>query len=179
MATNIDILKCSADYDKFYYIEYEGAIRQCRLLATEGTGRQAYYILEIAGIGIKKIKPKDGHQSNWWNTSTVESVLAESPELLSKRKFINDQYGSTCNAYNSAFVAPFLPNYSVCGCGGGIHFWKWNGIRPELYNVEGSIRWRIDRKGFHCNLNDQPEERYSSKKKCEEAHKNDLKFIKF
>ena len=85
MAANINILKCSADYNKIYYIEYEGAIRQCRLLATEGTDEQAYYVLEIAGIGTRKIEPKDKDTQSWWYSSTVESVLAKSPKHLSNK----------------------------------------------------------------------------------------------
>lgn len=179
MAANINILKCSADYNKIYYIEYEGAIRQCRLLATEGTDRQAYYVLEIAGIGIRKIEPKDKDTQSWWYSSTIESVLAKSPKHLSNKKYLKDKYGSTNNSYNSPFVSPLLPNYSVCDCEAGIHYWKWNGIRPELNSVEGSVNWRIDSKGFHCSLNDHPEERYSTKIRCEDAHKNDYKIIKF
>lgn len=179
MEANIDILKCSADFDKVYYIEFEGAIRQCKLLATEGTGKQAYYVLDIAGIGTRKVMPKKGHGSNWWYTSTIESILAESPEHISKRLYIKDQYGSTCNAFNSSFMEPFFPNYNVCGDGGGIYFWKWNGIRPELFKVTGDISWRMDRKGFHCILNDQTEGRFSRKKKCEEAYQKEMIIIKF
>ena len=146
MNLNIDILKSSAKYGKIYYIAYDGEIRQCKLIATAGKNRNAYYVLNIAGRGIRHIMPKTC-SDNWWQTSLIESVMAASPEDLIKGKFLKDCYGSTCNAFNSRFIEPFFPDYLVCCSGGGIHCWKWNGLQPQLYTVTGSAEWRIDEKG--------------------------------
>lgn len=179
MAADIDILQSTAKFGSKYYIEYEGAIRECILIATEGNGRQCWYLLQIAGIGTVRIEPKKrSSKTDYWYTSKIDSVLAESPEDISKQKYLLDWYGSTCNAYNSKFIAPFFPNYSVCGCGGGIHFWKWDGIRPELYEITQPCAWRIDENGFSCRLNDHTEGRYASSKQCMEAN-NKLNVVTF
>lgn len=149
---DIDVLKCNADFDKIYYIEYAGAVRQCKLIGTAGVGRRAWYILNVAGAGEVKIEPYE--DSSWWYSSKRRSILAETAEDVSRGKFIEDSYGSTFNGYNYGFIKDFFPNYNVCGCGGGIGFWRWNGIRPTYYSVCGEYSWHIDRDGFHCSLND-------------------------
>lgn len=177
MAANMHILKCTAEYGKVYYIEF-GGVRQCRLVATESDGTTEYYVLDIAGLGIRHVCPKSkGLSTNWWHTSQIDSVLAETPEDLSRRRFLKDWYGSTANAYNSRFIEPFFPNYSVCGCGGGIHFWTWNGTRPELQSVSSPCAWRINQEGFHCVLNENTEGRFRSEKECR-AH-NQINVITF
>lgn len=45
----MEILHCTAEYDKVYYIEYEGALRECELIATEsGCGTP------VDGYGVDK-----------------------------------------------------------------------------------------------------------------------------
>lgn len=173
MASNIRILKCTAEYGKTYYVELGNRIRECRLIATASDGKKPYYILDVAGLGETMVNAKDEpFNDRWWNTSRIESVLAETPEDLTRKKFLTDWYGSTSNAYNSKFIEPFFPNYIVCGCGGGIHFWEWNGIRPELYSLNGKIRWRLDRSGFHCMINEMSKGRYKTKEECIKANRS-------
>lgn len=170
--TNIRILKCNAEYGKIYYVEYKGSIRQCKLVRTESEGYGACYVLNIAGIGEARISAKaDGLYNNWWNTSQIESVLAASPEDLIRKRYLTDNYGTTANAYNSRFIEPYFPGYSVCGCGGGIYFWKWNGVRPALYQVNGDYSWTIDEDGFHCVLNEMNCERCRTEKECLEKNR--------
>ena len=169
------ILKSSADYDKVYYVVYNDKIHQCKFLGTRsGMRGRALYMLNIAGVGIVNMPCKEGHNlyPDWWNTSRHPSILAESVENLRKGRFIEDYFGSTNNAYNYGFLKDFLPNYDICGCGGGIYFWHWNGYKAERYKVTGDYEWFIDQLGFHCILNreDVVDGRYSTSKECEEAN---------
>lgn len=165
------ILQSSAEYGKIYYVEYRGAIRQCRLVSTHGSNGKCWYQLEVAGVGEVNL-PMAHRSDSWWYTSQIESILAESPEDLRRGKFLVDGYGTTSNAYNYRFIKPFLPNYEPCVCGGGITFWKWDGVRARCYYENGEFPWRIDKDGFHCSINAPllTEGRYDSKDACENAN---------
>lgn len=166
------VLQSSADFNKVYYVEYQGAIRQCKLISTQGRGSLCEYRLNVAGIGEVLIPFRPKESDNWWYNSQVKSILAETPEDLRRGKFVIDSYGSTGNAYNYRFLKPFFPNYDVCICGGGIIFWEWNGMRAVCYSVKGEFPWFIDEKGFHCALNakEMVTGRYDEKDKCEKEH---------
>lgn len=169
------ILKSSADFDKVYYVEYKRKIHQCKFIATEHDGnRDAHYILDVAGVGRVALPHHIESGSGWYNTSQGKSILAESVEDLRKGKYLVDWYGTTNNAYNSRFLQPLFPHYDVCICGGGIRFWKWDGIRAQSYLVtrDKDIYWRYDKDGFHCILNEEDivKDRYPSRKACEDAH---------
>lgn len=166
------ILQSSADYDKVYYVEYQGVIRQCRLIATQGRGHHCEYRLEVAGVGEVLVPFRPKESDRWWYCSKVQSILAESPEDLRRGKYLEDSYGTTQNAYNERFLQPFFPNYKVCICGGGIIFWEWDGVRARCYYEKGEFPWFIDREGFHCSINAPvlTEGRYGDPDECERAN---------
>jgi hypothetical protein len=174
----MNILKCVAEYDKVYYVVYKNKIHQCKFIATELVNGEACYILDVAGVGTISIPNRIPSGGGWWNSSRCESILAESPEDIRRGKYLLDWYGTTNNAYNSRFLEPLFPHYDVCVCGGGILFWEWDGIKAVCYRVQENvpIYWRYDKDGFHCSLNRMPdiEDRYPSRKACEDAHEPEV-----
>lgn len=172
------VLKCNAEFDKIYYVKYHNSLRECKFLRTEGRGHKCYYVLNIAGVGIINIECNPSRHSfpDWWNTSQTSSILYESIDLYKKGKPIIDNYGTTGNAYNYKFLEPLFPNYDVCGCGGGIYAWKWNGCEPVRYQITGTVCWTWDEDGFKCNLHEY-EGYYPSRLACEKA--NQIEVVRF
>lgn len=169
------ILKSSADYDKIYYVVYNNKIHQCKFLGTRNAPRaSAVYILDIAGVGIASLPCRMGHNlyPDWYNTSRHPSILAESVEDLRNGKYLEDNFGTTRNAYNYGFLKDLFPHYDICFCGGGIRFWRWNGVKAELCYVTGEYEWFFDQYGFHCILNreDIVADRYRTREECEKAN---------
>jgi hypothetical protein len=170
----MNILQSTAEYGKTYYVEYDRAIRQCRLIATHGTYNGEWYTLEVAGVGEVDIllRLPMTLSGGWWYSSKTPSILAESPEDIRNGRFLTDNYGSTDNAYNYEFMKQFLPNYEPCVSGGGITFWAWDGVRAKRHYESKEFPWRIDAKGFHCSINAKSltDGRYDSKDACEKAN---------
>ena len=164
----MEILKCNAEFDKIYYVEVQGTLRQCKFIRTEFGERNPYYVLDIAGMGIVKISCDSfRHFNKWYHTSTIPSILYASINDYLKNKPIIDNYGSTGNCYNSDFIKPLFKHHVVCQCGGSVTTWKWNGCRAEEYIVGVSkISWTWNENGFHCVLNEMSN-CYRSKSECE------------
>lgn len=173
-----NILKCNAEFERIYYVKFNNTLRECKFLGTRGFNHKCYYILNIAGVGVIEIEyhPQRGATPDWYRTSHTPSILYESIDAYRKGKPIIDNYGSTDNAYNSRFIEPFFPSYDVCGCGGGIYTWKWNGCNAVKYGVSVNLQWSIDENGFKSNLYNY-EDYYSTKQKCEQA--NQIKVVRF
>lgn len=182
----MDILKCNADFDKVYYVEYRGELRQCKLIRTEsGNASNSYtpcYVLNVAGLGEMHFLCLDRRYFDYWyRTSKMPSILYESVDAYRMGKPIEDNYGSTSNAYNTRFIEPLFRHHSPCNCGGSTYTWKWDGCKAVCYEVKkmSEIPWTWDKEGFHCYLND--DEYYSdcfrSEKECRDANK--IKVVKF
>lgn len=180
------ILKCNADFDKVYYVEYRGELRQCKLIRTEsGNASNRYtpcYVLNVAGLGeMHFLCLACRYFVSWYRTSKMPSILYESVDAYRMGKPIEDNYGSTSNAYNTSFIKPLFHHHSPCNCGGSTYTWKWDGCKAVCYEVKemSEIPWTWDKEGFHCYLND--DEYYSdcfrSEKECRDANK--IKVVKF
>lgn len=180
----MEILKCNADFDKVYYVEINGTLRECKLIRTEaGNASNCYtplYILDVAGTGIMRLEfPRQSRFDTWYRSSTTPSILYESVEDFRKRKPITDNYGSTSNAYNHKFIEPLFPYHSHCNCGGTTYTWKWDGCKAVCYSVQVSrLFWSWDRQGFHCCLNNE-KDCYRSQKECERANANKINVVRF
>lgn len=182
----MEILKCNADFDKVYYVEYRGELRQCKLIRTEsGNASNRYtpcYVLNVAGLGeMRFASPRQGGFDSWYHKSTIPSILYESVDAYRMGKPIEDNYGSTSNAYNSRFIEPLFLHHTPCNCGGSTYTWKWDGCKAICYKVQDMYRipWSWDRDGFHCFLNDDNyySDCFRSQKECEEANK--IKVVEF
>lgn len=180
----MEILKCNADFDKVYYVEYRGTLRQCRLVRTQaGNPTNRYtpvYVLDVAGVGeVVFAFPRQQRFDTWYRTSRTPSILYESIEDYRKGKPIEDNYGSTGNAYNCRFIEPLFRYHSPCNCGGDTYTWRWNGVKAVCYSVDMSgVYWTWDRNGFHCALNDSPDaDGFRTRKECEDANK--VEVVKF
>lgn len=175
----MEILHCTAEYDKVYYVEYEGALHECELIATEsGCGTPPVYILDIAGIGIVRIPfQRENEFFRWYDRSRAHGILYETVEDFRNDKPIIDEYGSTDNAYNSWFICPLFSTCDPCNCGGDTYTWSWDGTKAVKYIVNwNSCRWIWDRQGFRCSINEK-EGWYASKEACEKA--NTINIVKF
>ena len=164
----MEILKCNAEFNKIYYVEYNNTLCQCKFIQTYGTDTQCYYILDIAGFGIQRIPYKRQlHFDKWYHTSETDSILYQSIEDYKKHKPIKDNYGSTSNGYNCDFIRPLFKYVSPCHCGGYTYTWKWNGVRAVEYIVSlKNEYWFWDNNGFHSTLNHLSGS-YKSAKECE------------
>jgi hypothetical protein len=175
---DVSILKSNAEYGKTYLVEMDG-LRECKLLGTMGDVTGCYYLLNVAGIGERKVKFQPYRDyPDWWYTSTTKGILYESIEDFRNNRPIIEQYGSTVNAYNSRFVEQLFPNLSVCGCGGGIYTWSWDNNKAVRYMVTGGISWKWDKDGFWYSLSNR-DDWYKTKKECEKANENNFTIIKF
>lgn len=163
----MEILKCNADYNKVYYVEFNGTLRQCKLIRTESSEKNPCYVLDIALMGKVRIQAdRFRHFNKWYHTSKIPSILYESVEDYRKGKPITDEYGSTGNCYNSKFIEPLFKICSTCNCGGSVYLWKWDGCKAVEYIVSmNSVCWHWDADGFHCNLNDM-QGCYRTKEEC-------------
>lgn len=182
----MEILKCNADFDKVYYVEYNNKLCQCKLIKTESGGYAnrytPVYVLNVAGVGeVRFLFPRHNRFDSWYHTSKTPSILYESIEDYRKGKPIEDNYGGTDNAYNSKFIEPLFKHHSTCNCGGSTYTWKWDGCKAVCYEVRDTFKipWTWDKEGFHCILND--DEYYSdcfrSKEECSDA--NMIKTVTF
>lgn len=163
----MEILKCNADFNKVYYVEIDGSLRQCKLIRTESTNIVPIYVLDVAQKGIVKISAERfRHFDKWYHKSEIPSILYESVEDYRKGKPITDEYGSTGNCYNSRFIEPLFKTCSTCNCGGGVYFWKWDGCKAVKYivNMNNAV-WHWDVNGFHCELNEL-QDCYRTQKEC-------------
>jgi hypothetical protein len=175
----MEILKCNAEFDKVYYVEYRGGLRQCKFIRTEsGNSHNRYipcYVLDVAGLGEMRFEfPRQNLFDSWYRTSTAPSILYESVESYRMRKPIIDNYGSTGNAYNCRFIEPLFRHHSTCNCGGYTYTWKWDGCKAVCYTIENmsKIPWTWDKDGFHCTLNDERNSGcFRSEKECIAANK--------
>lgn len=178
----MEILKCNADFDKVYYVEYNNKLCQCKLIKTESggyaNGYTPVYVLNVAGIGEVRFSfPRMKRFDTWYHTSKSPSILYESIEDYRKGTPIEDDYGSMSNAYNSRFIKPLFKHHSPCNCGGSTYTWKWDGCKAVCYSVSvATWYWSWDKDGFHCSLNDD-EGCFRSKQECEEA--NQIEVVEF
>lgn len=176
----MEILKCNADFDKVYYVEYRGELRQCKLIRTEsGNSYNRYtplYVLNVAGLGEMRFEAlRQSHFDKWYHTSKIPSILYESVDAYRLRRPIEDNFGSTSNAYNTRFIEPLFRYHSPCNCGGSTYTWKWDGCKAVCYTINDVFRisWTWDRDGFHCCLNDKEyaSNCFRSKEECTKANK--------
>lgn len=177
----MEILHCTADYDKVYYVEYNNTLCECKLLRTEaGCDSIPVYVLDIAGVGtIRYSANRTNEFDSWYNTSIIKGILYKSVEDFRNGLPTKDEYGSTGNMYNSKFIRPLLSKCTACNCGGGIYTWKWDGVKAVKYIVDASrCWWSWDSHGFHCNLNCN-DDWYATKEECEKANSNNINVIRF
>lgn len=162
----MEILKCNADYNKVYYVEIKGALRQCKLIRTESS-KIPVYVLDVAQMGEVRIPAERFNNfDKWYRHSEIPSILYESIEDYRKRKPIIDNYGSTNNCYNSVFISNLFKYHKPCNCGGSTYTWKWNGCKAVKHIVNTSdVTWYWDANGFHCNLNDM-QDCYRTEEEC-------------
>lgn len=177
----MEVLKCNAEFNKIYYIEIEGSLRQCKLIRTElsrALSEIPVYVLDVAQMGVTRIKAERfRHFDKWYHKSEIQSVLYESIEDYRNGKPITDNYGSTGNCYNSDFIEPLFTRCSPCNCGGYIYTWKWDGCKACRYAVNtANAEWSWDASGFHCGLNDM-KDCYRTEQECIKA--NDIKVVTF
>lgn len=152
----MEILKCNADYNKIYYVDINGRLRQCKLIRTESAQKYPVYVLDVAQIGVVRIEAERfRHFDKWYHSSKIPSILYESVEDYRNGKPIIDEYGDTGNCYNSRFIEPLFKTCSTCNCGGLVNTWKWDGCKAvkHVVNMQNAV-WHWDADGFHCNLND-------------------------
>lgn len=167
------ILKCNADYDKVYFVEYNGTLRECKLIRTEGGLARGVYVLNVAGVGETHFDCLSRRFNQWYMSGKLPSILYASVEDYKKGNPIMDEYGSTSNAYNFSFLDPLLKYHDPCNCGGYTYTWRWNGVKAVCHSVDVSrTAWTWDENGFHCSLNDENawKDCYKSKEACERAN---------
>lgn len=164
----MEILKCNADYNKIYYVESKGQLYQCTFIRTELKSGTPVYVLNIAQRGIVKIPAnRTLHYNQWYRNSKIPSILYESVEDYRNHTPIIDDYGSTCNCYNTPFVDKLFKRCKTCNCGGSTITWKWSGCKAVRHIVPlKNISWHWDVTGFHCELNDL-KDCYRTKEECE------------
>lgn len=179
----MEILHCTADFNKVYYVEYKGALRQCKLICTkfDGLGGYPEYVLEVAGEGIVSIEfDRKGLKDSWYYKTTAPSILYEDVDSFLNNRPIEDEYGTTNNCRNSKFLEPLFQYHTPCNNEGSIYTWKWNGTKAELivHNNDHEIPWSWDKDGFHCELNSHwYKDCYRSKEECE--RNNEIKIVTF
>jgi hypothetical protein len=173
----MEILKCNADYNKVYYVEINGSLRQCKLIRTESS-RIPVYVLDVAQTGVIKIKAdRFNHFDKWYHKSEIPSILYESIEDYRNGKPITDEYGSTGNCYNSGFINKLFKHHTHCNCGGYTYTWKWDGCKAIRHIVNmNKVQWSWDAEGFHCELNDMPD-CYRTGEEC--IKNNEVMVVKF
>lgn len=173
----MEILKCNADFSKIYYVEINGSLHQCKLLRTE-SANIPLYVLDVAQIGIAKIKVRRfEHFNKWYHCSKIPSILYKSIEDYRNNNPIIDNYGGTDNCYNSGFIMPLFKRCSTCNCGGSVYTWKWDGCKAVKHIVNMSkVTWYWDADGFHCNLNDM-QDCYRTQEEC--IKNNEVMVVKF
>lgn len=175
----MEILHCTADYDKIYYIEYENALHECKFLGTEsGYKTSPVYVLNISGLGVVRIPFQIMNAfDTWYRGSCAKGILYESVEDFRNGLPIMDEYGSTDNAYNSQFLNPLFSTCTPCNCGGDTYTWSWDGTKAVRYIVNwNGTRWSWDKRGFLCSVNEM-EGWYATKEECEKA--NSINIVKF
>lgn len=168
----MEILKCNADYNKIYYVNINGGLRQCKLIKTESTPNAPAYVLNVAQMGVVRIRVDRFRLfDKWYHSSKIPSILYESVEDYRNNKPIIDNYGSTSNCYNSGFIEPLFKSCSTCNCGGSVYTWKWDGCKATQYIVNtNNICWYWDINGFHCGLNEMSD-CYRTEKDCVDNNK--------
>lgn len=164
----MEILKCNADFNKVYYVEFGGQLCQCKLIRTEAVDNTPVYVLNIAQKGVVKIPANRSlHFDKWYRGSKIPSILYASIEDYRNRTPIIDDYGCTGNCYNTPFIDKLFKYCKPCNCGGSTVTWKWNGCKAIKHIVDmRNISWQWDNEGFHCTLNDL-EGCYRTEKECE------------
>ena len=164
----MEILKCNADYNKVYYVEFGGQLCQCKLIRTEAMDNTPVYVLNVAQMGVVRIEAlRNRYFDQWYHRSEIPSILYDSVEDYRRGKPITDNYGSTSNCYDAPFVDKLFTRCKPCNCGGYTITWKWNGCKAIKHIVNfKNISWQWDNKGFHCILNDL-EDCYRSEEECE------------
>lgn len=174
----MEILKCNADFSKIYYVEINGSLHQCKLLRTESSANIPLYVLNVAKIGAVYIEARRSECfDKWYRSSEIPSILYNSVEDYRNNKPIIDNYGSTGNCYNGAFIEPLFKTCSSCNCGGSVYTWKWDGCKAVKHIVNTSgVTWYWDADGFHCNLNDM-QGCYRMKEEC--IKNNELMVVNF
>lgn len=175
----MEVLKCNAEFNRVYYVEVNGSLRECKFIRTEGGGQLTpYYVLDIALMGKVKIQAnRQRFFDKWYYSSKIPSILYESVEDFRNNNPIMDEYGSTGNCYNSTFIVPLFKKCSTCNCGGSVYLWKWDGCKAVEYIVSmNNVVWNWDAEGFHCNLNNMTE-CYRSEQEC--IKNNEVKVVKF
>lgn len=168
----MEILKCNADYNKVYYVEFNGSLHQCKLIRTESSKQAPCYVLDVALMGTVRIHAdRFRHFDKWYHTSKIPSILYESVEDYRNGIPITDEYGSTDNCYNAPFISKLFKHCTPCNCGGSTIAWKWNGCKAVKNIVSfKDVSWSWNENGFHCNVNDLID-CYRTKEECENNSK--------
>lgn len=173
----MDILHCTADYDNIYYVEYGGALHECKFLGTKSGGISPVYVLDIAGVGITEINVTALNIINSCR-SMIRGILYRSIDDFRNDSPIIDEYGSTSNQNDAMFIRPL---FSKCTPNdyGDTYTWKWDGTKAVRYSVNiDSYSWSWDSLGFHCALNSAID-CYASKEECEKANSNNINVVRF
>lgn len=168
----MEILKCNADFNKVYYVKFNGSLHQCKFIRTMGGAHIPLYVLDVAKVGVVNIEARRSECfDKWYRSSEIPSVLYNSVEDYRNNKTIMDNYGSTGNCYNSSFIVPLFKRCSTCNCGGSVYTWKWDGCKAVKHIVNPSkVTWYYDADGFHCGLNEL-EDCYKTQHDCEVNNK--------
>jgi hypothetical protein len=164
----MEILKCNADYNKVYYVEFKGSLHQCKLIRTELASDTPVYVLNIAQKGIVKIPAnRNLYFNEWYRGSKIPSILYASIEDYQNGTPIIDDYGSTSNCYNAPFIDKLFKYCKPCNCGGSTITWIWRNCKAIQQMVHmRKVSWYWDCDGFHCSLNDLIGY-YRTKEECE------------
>lgn len=175
----MEILKCNAEFNRVYYVEVNGSLRECKFIRTEGSSKQnPYYVLDIALMGKVEIQAnRQRFFDKWYYNSKIPSILYETIEDFRNNQPIMDEYGSMSNCFNRNFIEPLFTKCSTCNCGGSVYIWKWDGCKAEKYIVNmNNVIWHWDAEGFHCSLNDM-KGCYRSEKECKDN--NEILVVRF